>query len=144
MTTLVPPAVGPDVGATLVTVGAAHVGELVGRACWRSVPPVVGDPHVDRAGRVRGRGRGDLVALLTVNVVAAVPPKLTAVAPVNPVPVITTLVPPAVGPDDGVEAGDGRRADVGELVTAAGGAGAARGGDRDVDRARGVRAARWR
>ena len=38
------------------------------------------------------------VALLTVKPVAAVPPKLTAVAPVKPVPVIVTDVAPAVGP----------------------------------------------
>src|SRR4030081_2648941 len=38
------------------------------------------------------------VALLTVNVIAAVAPKLTAVAPVKPVPVIVTDVPPAAGP----------------------------------------------
>ena len=39
------------------------------------------------------------VALLTTTPVAALAPKCTAVAPVNPVPVIVTLVPPAVGPD---------------------------------------------
>ena len=33
--------------------------------------------------------------------VAATEPKRTVVAPVNPVPVIVTEVPPAVGPDDG-------------------------------------------
>ena len=38
------------------------------------------------------------VALFTVNDAAAVPPKLTAVAPVKFVPVIVTLVPPAVEP----------------------------------------------
>ena len=38
------------------------------------------------------------VALLTVKPAAAVPPKLTAVAPVKPVPVIVTDVPPAVVP----------------------------------------------
>ena len=38
------------------------------------------------------------VAELTVKPVAAVAPNLTAVAPVKPVPVIVTLVPPAVGP----------------------------------------------
>ena len=43
-----------------------------------------------------------LVALLTVNAVAAVPPKLTALAPVRLVPVIVTMVPPAVGPEDGL------------------------------------------
>jgi hypothetical protein len=38
------------------------------------------------------------VPLFTVNDAAAVEPKLTADAPVNPVPVIVTDVPPAVGP----------------------------------------------
>jgi len=41
------------------------------------------------------------VAELTVKAVAAVPPKFTAVAPVKLVPVMTTLVPPASGPDVG-------------------------------------------
>ena len=38
------------------------------------------------------------VSLTTVTPVAAVVPKSTAVAPVKPVPVIVTEVPPAVGP----------------------------------------------
>ena len=38
------------------------------------------------------------VALLTVKPVAAVAPKVTAVAPERLVPVMTTEVPPAVGP----------------------------------------------
>ena len=38
------------------------------------------------------------VAELTVNPVAAVAPKVTAVAAVRLVPVMTTVVPPAVGP----------------------------------------------
>ena len=41
------------------------------------------------------------VALLTTTPVAAVAPNLTAVAPVSPVPVMVTLVPPAAGPDRG-------------------------------------------
>jgi hypothetical protein len=41
------------------------------------------------------------VELLTVKLVAAVPPMLTAVAPVKLVPVIVTLVPPVVEPLDG-------------------------------------------
>lgn len=41
------------------------------------------------------------VALLTVKLVAAVPPNMTAVAPVRFVPVIVTPVPPAVEPDAG-------------------------------------------
>jgi hypothetical protein len=44
------------------------------------------------------------VALLTVNVVAAVVPNFTAVAPVRFVPVITTEVPPPVGPVLGLTA----------------------------------------
>jgi hypothetical protein len=38
----------------------------------------------------------------TVNEVAAVPPNATAVAPLNPVPVIFTDVPPATGPTVGL------------------------------------------
>lgn len=41
------------------------------------------------------------VALLTVNEGAGVVPKVTLVAPVKPVPVMFTAVPPAVGPDTG-------------------------------------------
>jgi hypothetical protein len=44
------------------------------------------------------------VAELTVNEVAGVPPKLTAVAPVRFVPVSTTVVPPAMGPELGATA----------------------------------------
>ena len=38
------------------------------------------------------------VSLTTVTFVAGVVPKSTAVAPVKPVPVIVTSVPPSVGP----------------------------------------------
>jgi len=38
------------------------------------------------------------VALFTVKLAAAVPPNVTAVAPVRFVPVIVTVVPPVVGP----------------------------------------------
>ena len=41
------------------------------------------------------------VAELTTKLAALVPPNWTAVAPVKPVPVMTTLVPPAAGPDVG-------------------------------------------
>ena len=41
------------------------------------------------------------VAVLLL-IVAAVPPNLTAVAPARLVPVIVTLVPPAVGPEFGL------------------------------------------
>ena len=39
-----------------------------------------------------------LVSLTTVIPVAAAPPNVSAVAPVKPVPVIVTAVPPAVEP----------------------------------------------
>ena len=42
------------------------------------------------------------VAELTVKLVGAVPAIETAVAPVNPVPVMVTEVPPVVGPDEGL------------------------------------------
>jgi hypothetical protein len=46
---------------------------------------------------------GGVVAVIwvdefTVKLVAGVPPKVTAVAPVNAVPMIVTAVPPLVGP----------------------------------------------
>jgi hypothetical protein len=41
------------------------------------------------------------VALETVNVVAAIPPNFTAIAPVKAVPVIVTKLPPVVNPDGG-------------------------------------------
>ena len=48
-----------------------------------------------------------LVALTTVNEVAAVPPKLTAVAPVKLVPVIVTVcpVPAEIGLNDAIVGG---------------------------------------
>jgi hypothetical protein len=42
-----------------------------------------------------------LVSLATEMFVAGVAPKFTADAPVRPVPVIVTVFPPAVGPDEG-------------------------------------------
>jgi hypothetical protein len=44
------------------------------------------------------------VADVTVSEAAAAEPKFTAVAPVNPVPVTVTEVPPAAGPPDGLTA----------------------------------------
>ena len=45
------------------------------------------------------------VSLFTVKLLAAVAPKATAVAPVKPVPVMITLVPPAFRPEVGEMAG---------------------------------------
>ena len=43
-----------------------------------------------------------LLVLLTVKVVAALPPNFTAVAPVKLAPVTLTEVPPPAGPDAGL------------------------------------------
>ncbi len=63
-------------------------------------PPVVTimptSPAVVRAGVIQ-----DIVVLFTmIREVAATPPNVTDVAPVKFVPVIITLVPPSVLPDD--------------------------------------------
>lgn len=42
------------------------------------------------------------VSEISENVVALTVPKSTAVAPVRPVPVMVTLVPPSTGPEDGL------------------------------------------
>lgn len=42
-----------------------------------------------------------VLSLTTVKLVALVLPNFTAVAPVNPVPVSVTVVPPELGPDVG-------------------------------------------
>ena len=68
---------------------------------------------------------------------AAVVPKLTAVAPVKPVPVMVTEVPPAVGPAFGLHRGDGRRGHEGELVGRGRRRGATWCGDGHVDGGRG-------
>ena len=47
------------------------------------------------------------VSETTVKLVAATAPKSTLVAPVKPVPVMVTVVPPAVGPEVGRDGGDG-------------------------------------
>ena len=54
------------------------------------------------------------VAELTTKLAAAVPPNCTAVAPVKPVPVMTTLVPPDCRTGRRCEAGDGRCGQEGE------------------------------
>ena len=56
------------------------------------------------------------VSLTTVKFVAGIVPKSTAVAPVKPVPVIVTKVPPASGPAVGADARDRRHGRVGELI----------------------------
>ena len=101
--TLEPPAAGPDDGLTAVTVGAGVGATYVNSSAElvALVPPgvvTVTSTVPDPAGLVAVIW----VALLTVNDVAGVVPKLTAVAPVRLVPVIVTVFPPAVVPDDGL------------------------------------------
>ena len=62
------------------------------------VPAGVIDRHVHRRRCRRGLMAVIVVSSTTVTPVAAVVPKFTAVAPVKPVPVIVTDVPPAAGP----------------------------------------------
>src|SRR5439155_866517 len=98
--TPVPPAVEPDGGAMEVTVGAgpAYVKPLVNvAACVSGLVTVTFAAPAACAGVVAVI----VVAFVTLTLVAAVPPMLT-VAPVTKfVPVIVTVVPPAVEPDGG-------------------------------------------
>jgi hypothetical protein len=87
-----------DVGervASLNDVGGGCRRSLVGEATRASgVPARMQDNHGNGA-TARRRRDVDRVLLTTLNAVPATPPKVT---PVNPVPVMTTAVPPAAGP----------------------------------------------
>ena len=95
-----PPAVGPEFGEMLVNVGVVV-------KVYMSADEVADVPLgvVTVISMVPATWAGAVavicVALLTVNEVAAVPPKDTAVAPVKPVPVIITGVPPVIDPEVG-------------------------------------------
>jgi hypothetical protein len=95
--TLVPPDVGPLLGFTFVTAGAATY------VNWSAADgPLVPPGVVTVTSTVPALPAGDVavivVPFVTENVVAAFAPNFTAVAPVKFVPVIVTLVPPAVEP----------------------------------------------
>jgi hypothetical protein len=99
MTTGVPPAVGPAAGLTLVTDGS---GAYVNWSAMEvaDVPPGV----VTRMSTMPVPGAAVatiVVELVTEKVVAAVAPKVTAVAPLKLVPWMVTIVPPVSGPDIG-------------------------------------------
>jgi hypothetical protein len=107
--TTVPPVVAPDDGRTLVTEGvAANVYRSALDAAL--VPP----GPVTVTSTVAAEWVGVVAVIFvddtTVNVVAAVDPSFTAVAPVKPDPVRVTTVPPVVVPE------------VGETAVTAGGA----------------------
>jgi hypothetical protein len=100
MVTGVPPAVGPEVGAIELTVGAAT------KVNW-SLAPVGEVPlgFVTVTSTAPAVWGGDVAVIWvsesTLKPAAGVVPKVTAVAPVKSVPVMTTDVPPAVGPEFG-------------------------------------------
>jgi hypothetical protein len=102
MSTLVPPAAGPEVGAMLLTVGAAM---YVNRSA--ALTALVWPPTVTRTSTVplpAGLVAAQMVALAHDTPVAAVAPKATVVVPgavLKPVPVIVIAVPPAAGPEAG-------------------------------------------
>ena len=99
MITLLPPVAGPEVGEILLTVGAA-IYVYWSAALVALVPP----PVVIRTSTVplpAGAVAVICVALRTLKPVAAVAPKVTAVAPLKLVPEMITVVPPVAGPDVG-------------------------------------------
>ena len=98
MVTGVPPAAGPALGATELTVGtgAKYLKWSDGEVA--EVPPGVMTVTSTVPGACAGEVAVIWVAETTVKLEAAVAPKWTAVAPVKPVPVMVTEVPPAVGP----------------------------------------------
>ena len=101
--TAVPPASGPAAGLTLETIGpAVYVNSS-------SDVPVDDDdvpPGVVTVTVPMPTPFGDVAVIrlseLIVNDWAAVDPKSTAVAPVNPAPAIVTVLPPASGPAPGL------------------------------------------
>jgi hypothetical protein len=114
--TEVPPTNGPLVGAMLVTVGTGTYEN------WSAADVALVPPGVVTVISTVPVPAGDLmvsaVAELTVRTVPAVRPNLTAVAPVNPVPVTVTVVPPATGPAAGaMPVTVGTAADTGPTMT---------------------------
>ena len=96
--TVDPPAVGPEDGETEVIVGASTKVNAERRAT-EPPEPVTVTANVPAA--LAGVTTVIDVALKFVIVVPAVLPNVTDDVPVKLVPVIVTVVPPAVGPDDG-------------------------------------------
>jgi hypothetical protein len=96
--TVVPPAVDPLTGDTESIVGVpTYVKPLVSVA----EPPGVVKTTFTAPAACAGATTVTEVALTLVKVVPAEPSKVTAVVPVRFVPVIVTVVPPAVGPLEG-------------------------------------------
>ena len=97
MTIWLPPLRGPEAGLSEVIVGAAT------NVNWSnepvtSVPPAEVTVTSTTPGVVAGVVAAIDVSPAMVNAAAGTPPNETAVAPLKPVPVIVTVVPPAAGP----------------------------------------------
>jgi hypothetical protein len=97
MVTLVPPAAGPLLGLIPVTVGAEALYVNLSAALVGAVPAVV-MTVTSTAPFPAGLTTVNCVSFVTAKLVPTLAPKFTAVAPVNPVPLIVTFVPPAAGP----------------------------------------------
>jgi hypothetical protein len=100
--TLVPPPTGPAFGFTLVMKGVPSVYVNWLFTVLADVPSGV----VTRTDTVPGAACPGLIAEIVVEFTtvngAAADPNVTAVAPLKPVPVIVTVVPPARGPEFGL------------------------------------------
>src|SRR5205807_1766384 len=96
MVTLAPPAVLPVVGLSPLTTGAGVTKVKASAAPVALVPPGVVTVMSTVPAPPAGAVAVICVALLGVKAAAGAAPNLTAETPVNPVPVMTTDVPPAV------------------------------------------------
>jgi hypothetical protein len=101
ITTVVPPAVGPIVGEIPVITGGTawyvHTSALTSTL----VPPGVVTMMLCARAAWAGEQAVIVVSDTTLTLVAATAPNVTLVAPVNALPVIVTVVPPAGGPEGG-------------------------------------------
>ena len=106
MVTPVPPSLDPDVGLTEITAGPGPGVTKVNSSALVVALTAMGVMTVTSL--VPAPAGGDTaemaVSELTVNDVAATEPKSTAVAPVKPLPVTVTEVPPVVSPASGLTA----------------------------------------
>jgi len=102
ITSDVPPAIGPDVGLTLVTLGTGGATAVNWSAAEVAEVPDGVVTVMSNVPAVKGGDRTVMeVAELIVNVITTVAPKATCVAPLKLVPVTRIGVPPLVGPEAG-------------------------------------------
>src|SRR3989442_4532588 len=103
----VPPAIGPEVGLTPVTVGAGGGGATY--VNWSAGLVALDWPFTVTITSATPAACAGVVALIcvaltTVTPVASVPPTVTVAVASKPVPVIVIAVPPANGPEVGLTA----------------------------------------